>query len=365
MRELLEILIDLGCQVTLLPDNGQAMEPYTRELQRLGIEVLYGGDQRMELGRIGAGLSLVILSRAPVAARWLEFVREVAPSAPIVFDTLDLHWLREARRAALGGNGASLPTNVTAMRELEVRLARDADATLVVTEEERAQVLADVPEARVHVVPTINHVRDAVPPPESRTGVLFVGGFEHAPNVEAVVMLVREVMPLVWRELGRVPVAIVGSDAPPEVQALASELVDVRGWVPDLDPVLDRARLLLAPLTYGAGLKGKVTQALAFGLPVVTTPIGAEGLDAVDGEHMLIGESADALAERTLRVLRDDELWHRLSCSGQKLAADRCSSQLVEDRLRTLLDELVSEDSRAGFGDHANHASRRKPLRST
>jgi len=260
-----------------------------------------------------------------------------------VFDTLDLHWLREARRAALDGNGASLPAKVTAMRELEVRLARAADATLVVTEEERAQVLADVPQAAVHVVPTINQVRDAVPPLERRTGVLFVGGFEHAPNVDAALMLVREVMPLVWRELGHVPVVIVGADAPPEVQALASELVDVRGWVPDLDPVLDSARVLLAPLTYGAGLKGKVTQALAFGLPVVTTPVGAEGLDAVDGEHMLIGESADALADRVLGVLRDDELWHRLSRSGQKLAADRCSPELVENRLRTLLEELVSE----------------------
>jgi glycosyltransferase involved in cell wall biosynthesis len=188
----------------------------------------------------------------------------------------------------------------------------------------------------VHVVPNVNEVRPAVTPVERREGLLFVGGFEHPPNSDAALSLVQEVMPLVWREL-EIGVGIVGADPPSEIEALASPLVDVKGWVPDLDPLLDSARALVAPLTYGAGLKGKVTQALAVGLPVVTTPVGAEGLDAIDGKHMLIGETPEELAERVLRVVRDDELWRRLSAAGQELARDRCSRTVMADRLRELL----------------------------
>jgi GT2 family glycosyltransferase/glycosyltransferase involved in cell wall biosynthesis len=342
MRAMLEALLELGCHVSLLPDNGLAMQPYTRELQRLGVEVLYGShghDLRREVARIAPSLSLTILSRAKVADHWLRFLRDAAPTVPTVFDTVDLHWLREARAAAFG-NGASLAATASAMRELEVRLISAADATLVVTEEERSHVLADVPRASVHVVPNVHLVRAVVEPPARRSGLVFVGGFEHPPNVDAALMLVREVMPLVWRELASASLEIVGADAPAEIEALGSGLVDVRGWVPDLEPVLASARAMVAPLTYGAGLKGKVTQALAYGLPVVTTPIGAEGLDAVDGEHMLIGETPEELADRVVRVLCDDESWHRLSSAGQRLIGERCSPELMRERLSHLLDEL-------------------------
>jgi GT2 family glycosyltransferase len=344
MRGMLQALVSLGCHASVLPDNALAMQPYTRELQRLGVEVLYGTNLRSELERVGPGVDLVILSRARIAGRWLELVREHAPMASVVFDTVDLHWLREARQAAVGSttssDGGSAPPKGTETRELELALIGATDATIVVTEEERAQVIADVPQAKVHVVPNVHEARASIPPPAVRSGVIFVGSFEHPPNVDGALALVKDVMPLVWHERPDVPVKIVGGDAPAEVKALASRLVNVAGWVPDLDSELDSARALVAPLTFGAGLKGKVTQALAHGVPVVTTPIGAEGLCATDGEHMLIGESPRELAERVLRVLQDDALWHHLSVTGQRLVEQRCSPELVRERLRVLLDEL-------------------------
>jgi GT2 family glycosyltransferase len=351
MRGILQALIGLGCHVAFLPDNLMPHQPYTRELQRIGVEVLYGLEIPGDLERIGRSLSLAILSRPQVAGRWLELAREHAPHAMVVYDTVDLHWLREARRAAVVAGADSidpqLSPKASAIRELELGLIRATDATVVVSESEGAHVLKDVPDASLHVLPTVNELRARVPPASVRDGVLFVGGFEHPPNVEGALTLVQDVMPVVWRALGGVKVTIVGADPPPEVQALASELVEVRGWVPDLDPLLGSARVLVAPLRYGAGLKGKVTQALAAGLPVVTTPIGAEGLDATDGEQLLIGRDAGELAERSIRVLGDAELWKRLSQAGQRLAAELCSPEVIESRLAALLEELPSLDPAA------------------
>jgi glycosyltransferase involved in cell wall biosynthesis len=270
----------------------------------------------------------------------------------VVYDTVDLHWVREARRSILGsspgllemsnGHLGSIAPKAEALRQLELAMIRATDATLVVSSCEREQVERDVPGSRVAIVPTIHDVEPYVPPPDNRSGILFVGGFEHHPNIDAAVRLVKEVMPAVWRELGEVDVTIVGSKPPAEVQALASSLVEVTGWVENLQPLLDQSRLMVAPLRFGAGLKGKITQALAAGLPVVTTPIGAEGLESDDDATLLVANDPEELAADAIRVYRDDDLWRSLSRSGQALIAGQCSTEVLADRLRQLIEHRTT-----------------------
>jgi O-antigen biosynthesis protein len=367
MLSIIEALIRLGARVTFMPDNLAPTQPYTRRLQRMGVEVMYRldhNDVKSEMAMIGPGLSTAILCRPHTTSRWLDLVREFAPAATVVYDTVDLHWLREARKGAstilsdtlVGSNGSLDPASISpkakALRELELALIRAADVSLVLSHEERIQVERDVPGANMLVMPNVHDVAPFVPPAESRSGILFVGSFEHLPNVDAAVDLVKEVMPAVWSALGDVRVTIVGASPPPEVVALASPLVDVAGWVEDLQPLLEQSRLMLAPLRYGAGLKGKVTQCMATGLPVVTTSIGAEGLlsgsagagDGIDPDEqcLLVGDSARELAVQAIRLYRDDELWRRLSRSGQEIIAERCSTRLVTSRLSELLDGAPS-----------------------
>jgi O-antigen biosynthesis protein len=356
--KIMEALIGLGARITFMPENFAAMQPYTRELQSMGIEVLYGElDPRAELAARGPWLTTAILCRPHPASQWLDTVREFAPGAAVVYDTVDLHWLREARRSEItsshalayaGGNGnsvpASIPPKAAALRELELAMMRATDATMVVSNPERDQVLRDVPQANVLVVPTVHDVEPFVAPAEEREGILFLGGFEHVPNVDAAVRLVGDVMPGVWKELGDVEVTIVGSSPPPEVQALASHRVDVAGWVEDLEPLMRRARLMVAPLRFGAGVKGKITQCLAMGLPVVTTGVGAEGLDVTDGESMLIADDPSEIADRVVRCYRDEELWQRISAAGQSVIATACSPKAVEAQMRLLLGEVAAVD---------------------
>jgi len=351
MLHIMRALLDRGARVSFMAENLAAIQPYTRTLQRMGVEVLYGQlDVNAELATIGPYLTAVILSRPHPASRWLDTVREYAPGATVVYDTVDLHWLREARKAALAAassdavgtsNGSvdleRLGPRSRALRELELAMIRAADVTLVVSESERAQVQRDVPAATTMLIPTMHEVDPNVLQPEDRAGIIFVGGFAHPPNVDAAIRLVRDIMPTVWRELGDVTVTIVGSDPPPSVCALASPLVDVAGWVENLQPTLDSARLLVAPLSYGAGLKGKITQCLAVGLPVVTTTIGADGIDGLD-RCMLVADDPVELAEHVIRVYRDDELWRELSKAGQALIEEHCSLSVISARLGTLLE---------------------------
>jgi glycosyltransferase involved in cell wall biosynthesis len=238
----------------------------------------------------------------------------------------------------------SAKAKAAALRELELAMMRASDATLVVSDAEREQVLRDVPDADVIVVPTLHDVEPEVAPPEEREGIVFVGGFEHLPNVDAAVRLVRDVMPHVWRELGDVEVTIVGSLAPPEVQELSSPGVDVAGWVEDLDSLLKRSRLMVAPLHFGAGVKGKITQCLAIGLPVVTTTIGAEGLAVKDGESILIADLSEEIAARVVEVYRDSALWERISAAGQAVAAAACSPAAIETQMRRLVGDVSASE---------------------
>ncbi len=342
LLRMIEALQGLGARVTLLPDNFHPLEPYTTALERSGVEVFHGPvDIRGELAEAGPSLALAILCRPTIASRWLDLVREYAPAARAVYDTVDLHWLRETRRRLpeyVDDGARRIPPQATVLRELEHALIRSVDVTFAVSDVERRQIEADLPGAEVRVVPTVHELERDVPAPEGRSGVLFIGGFEHHPNVGAALRLIRDIMPLVWREFGDVPVTIVGADAPPEICALASARVDVAGWVEDLGPLLRRSRVMVAPIVYGAGLKGKVTQSLAAGLPVVTTPVGAEGLGVEDGDRLLVGATDDDLAARTIAVLRDNELWTSLSRGGQQLVAEHCSPAHMRDSLAELLD---------------------------
>jgi GT2 family glycosyltransferase/glycosyltransferase involved in cell wall biosynthesis/SAM-dependent methyltransferase len=347
MQTIIDILTQAGCRVTFLPDNLYAVPPYARRLARQGVAVIHGPvDPVGELMELGPTVDVALLSRVETASRWLGHVKQAAPQAVTVYDTVDLHWLREARRywhehgisaCESDQDLANIGAEAAAFREQELAIVRSADVTLVVSDAERERVELDVPQADVRVISNIHRIRERVTPWGTRSGVLFVGGFEHLPNVEAAIRLVRAVMPRVWGQLPALEVMIVGPDPPPEVQRLGSDRVKITGWVAELEPLLDSAVALLAPLSYGAGVKGKVTQAMAAGLPVVTTPTGAEGVGALNSEHLLVGKDDQELAQAVVSLVNDSELWDRVSRAGQALIAEHYSIDAVRARVIDLV----------------------------
>jgi hypothetical protein len=160
---------------------------------------------------------------------------------------------------------------------------------------------------------------------ESLSDILFIGGFPHNPNVDAAIFIAHEVMPYVWQERPDVRLVIVGYAPPQQVLALAGPRIVVTGQVPRVEPFLDRARVFLAALRYGAGVKGKTVDALRLGVPVVTTPIGAEGIGIRPGHDAIVAAGAKELAEGVLELLRDPARCAALSFAGADLIRKRFS----------------------------------------
>ncbi len=181
MSELLLALRDLGLAVTFVPYDGQQQPEYSLALQRAGIEVLYGPlDERQLLAELAPALDVAILSRPEPTWRWQPLVRELCPEAKVIYDTVDLHFLREARRAEIEADPA-VARAAARYHGMELSLARIADATLVVSKTERDVLLDEDPDIQVHVVPNIHGEEHTGRPFEERKGVLFVGSFPHHP----------------------------------------------------------------------------------------------------------------------------------------------------------------------------------------
>jgi GT2 family glycosyltransferase/glycosyltransferase involved in cell wall biosynthesis len=315
----LTLLREMRFQVTFVPEDNFLYQPdYTRPLQRAGIEVLYAPHEaslERHLKQHGARYDLVLIWRPMAVAKHLAAIRRLCPQAKVVYHTVDLHYMRMEREAQLLAD----PERLRLAQEMKQRelAAISAVETAIVHSTHEVEVLAqEIPVNNVFVFPLIMNVPGSRIPWKERSGVAFVGGFQHAPNVDAVLYFVNEVMPLLRPRLPGLRFYIIGSKPPPEILALASDDIVVTGFVEELQPLLDKMRMSVAPLRYGAGIKGKVGNSMAMGLPVVATPVAVEGMGLLDREQVLIADGAQALADAMCELDGDEDLWTRLQAQG-------------------------------------------------
>jgi len=339
MQELLEIATSLRCKVTFVADNLEHQQPYVRSLQDRGIEVLFHpyirsiADLMMKRGH---EFDVVMLSRHYVAAQHLDTVRRYAPKARVVFDTVDLHFLREERLAAIdGGTAATISANTK--RAEELALIAKADVTVVVSQAEQAMLKALAPAARVVLVSNVHALSASVAARDQRHGIVFIGGFRHPPNVDAMLWYAREVLVHIRERLPGVNTYVIGSDVPASINALAADDFVVLGHVPDIEPYFSGCRVSIAPLRYGAGVKGKINLAMSHGLPVVATSMAIEGMHLTDGDDVLVADDPRAFAEAVHRAYDDEALWQRLSAGGRRNIDRYFSRDVARAALRELL----------------------------
>jgi glycosyltransferase involved in cell wall biosynthesis len=350
----LALLRELGCAVTFAAHYPRSFEPFnatlaadTARLEAAGIQVAAA---RPHLAEHGAEYDLVILSPYNVAYHYLQAVRAQAPQAAAVYMALDLAHLQHLRRARRHGNVPDLRRALEA-KQWETWLAHHADVTLACSPAERDVMLKLCPTADVRVLSHLVEPQPGAAPFAARRDLLFVGSFPHVANVDAMLYFTQEIFPAVRAALPEAQLRIVGTAPPEEIQRLAGPHITVPGHVPDLGPEYARARVSLAPLRHGAGIKIKILESLGRGVPVVMTDVGAEGLPIVGGEHGLIANSPSAFAAAVIRLYTDAALWDRLRRNGLALLAEYYSPRAMQSVLRGVL-ETAGRKAAAHAGAH-------------
>ncbi|MBV9538564.1 MAG: glycosyltransferase [Acidisphaera sp.] len=334
----MQILRRLGWRVTFCPadgsfDNAEAAAALERRGIGLARPPRYGSITAF-LSAYGDQIGLLLACRHMHAAMLMERARELLPRARVVFMPIDLHYLREGREAALAGRAAPPLT-----REAELDLVRQADATLVHSDYEQKLLSEHTDPERVHLLRWVAHPVLDPAPFERRRGLCFVGGFQHAPNVDAVLWFVSEVMPLLREANPALTLHVIGADPPATVQDLASDNVVVHGWVEHLAEFLGATRLTVAPLRFGAGFKGKIATSMERGVPVVATALALEGTGLRDGDGVTLADTPQNMARAILQLHDEPGVW-----AGQSARAlERCAALYAPEHARDAVSMLLSE----------------------
>lgn len=312
----------MGLKIIFWPDNGLKMPVYTGQLQAMGIEVIYGpnsdGAFADFIAERGADIGFVLLSRPHVSIKYLDALRSHT-SARLIYFGHDLHFMRLRRELEITGD-LQLAKNADEAERMEREVWTRSDVVLYPSQEEVDVVRATASDVNAMAVPLFcfdKLVSQVDANLAARRDILFVAGFAHSPNVDAAKWLVQDILPGVLLQNPDVTVRLVGSNPTDEVKALEGPNVQVLGYVDDatLEALYRSARVALAPLRFGAGVKLKVLEAMQQGVPLVTTTVGAQGLPEL---HQVVPISDDPaqLAAAVVELLADDAVWRATSERG-------------------------------------------------
>lgn len=347
--EILKILLNLKYRIIFFPDNGISEEPYTSTLQQMGIEVLYVTPKQTDLKQLLINrlplVDLIWLCRPELCEKYLDLIRYYS-RVPVIYDTIDLHFLRIKRQQEfLSKDYQNTNWSWETYQKQEVKFAQASNATLVVTEAEKA-ILNQLAVDNVWVIPNIHYSHQyGLKSFEQRFGLLFIGSYNHPPNIDAVVWLCNEIMPIIWQTHPEIQLTLLGSNLKDEVKALASERVLVKGYVEDVEPYFLENRVFVAPLRFGAGMKGKIGQSMSYGMPTVTTTIGAEGMGLKDGYDVLIADQAKSFAQQVISVYENSQLWNTIAQNSLK-SIQQYNPVAVQKKLQNLFSSLSNSNLR-------------------
>lgn len=358
MFQILKLLHALGHRVSFVPHNLAKMQPYAGELQKRGIEIIYHPyvkSVRDYLISHGSEFDVVVLSRCEFARKHIADVRRYAPQARLIFDTVDLHFVREAGEARVTGD-PEMQHKASETEQLESELIDQSDETWTVSSSEQRLLQERWPEKSIQVISNIVDVPGSSTPFELRKDWLFIGSFQHTPNIDAVLFFVQSIYPLIRAHLPEAKFYIIGGKAPPEVVALASENIVVTGLLKDPAPFFDSVKLSVAPLRFGAGVKGKINQSMAFGVPVVATSVAADGTELRDREEILVADEPEDFARALIELYESEGLWKRLSENG----LTKTRALYSTDAARGKLEFLLSDQHLTGLGSSLTGAANRR-----
>lgn len=335
--EEIKLIQKLGYHVVFVPLTFNFQQKYTTDLEALGVDVCYSPnyasiEQALSEALIEA--SAVYITRYNVAFQCLDFIKQHAPSLPILFNNADLHFLREIRSALLVPSDTESNKNIRAERlqkaldtkYKELAIMSKVDVILSYNESEHAVITSHLLEQdKIFSCPWVLHDKQAKCQFGSGSGIAFLGGYKHLPNVEAVEYFFESVFPKLFATDPTITIHIYGSHMPESFKRFEHPNVELVGFVENLDDVYLRHRIFIAPLLSGAGIKGKVLESTAYGIPSVLSPVAAESTGLVHQTSTLVAQTPEQWVDEITTLYHDEALWARLAQNALNLASERYS----------------------------------------
>ncbi|MEW5805862.1 MAG: glycosyltransferase [Acidobacteriota bacterium] len=350
---ILKILTGQGHRLTFFAHRPQDdQNRYKVDLEQIGVMVA-------PLFKKGEGISMRTLKRRfflkkflalnpcdlvwfvhyDMGQHYLKLCRKYGKQTKLITDSVDVHFLREGRMAELLDDEKMMLRSLRTKRQ-ELSIYGQSDLTIAITNEEKEMLMKELPQVRIEVIPNIHDIASKISGFHSRDHLLFVGGYGHPPNPDAVKYFNRDIFPLIKKEILRLNLFVVGQYIDALIKESGSNETIFTGPVDDLQSYMQSCRVFVAPLRFGAGLKGKIGEAMASGIPVVTTSIGAEGMNVVDGENILIGDTPGDFAERVIMVYSDEALWKKISSNAIRFVEENYSSRVIGRKIDDMIQNL-------------------------
>lgn len=342
---LLKLIAELH-QVTLCPFNLEkqnkemgdaAIQDYIRQLENINIH-LGTTDVLTTLGN--QKFDLIIFEFYHYVQRYIDFVRFYQSKAIILIDSVDIHYNRLFSKAILTNKPSDFEYAET-VKQQELTAYQQADLVIAVTEDDGQLLKRDTSSTQISILPNIHRIPEFIEPHDPYNKLIFVGSFKHEPNIDAIHYFCDQIFPHLLKMNSNYTLDVIGPNPPESVRALQSDNIFIRGFIEHLDEHYRKAHISVAPLRFGAGMKGKIGEALSFGLPVVTTEIGAEGFGLSPGENILVAESALNFAELILQLSQDSQLYKKLSTNGYNFIKINYSEEATRKRLSQLINQAL------------------------
>jgi GT2 family glycosyltransferase/glycosyltransferase involved in cell wall biosynthesis len=320
--------------VVFVPFYRPQSSHYERALWQAGIETAEATDYRELLSH--KNVKTAIVSRPSMGRVFIPRIRRANANVRIVFDMVDTHFLRLQREYEVSRHPATR-AQAERYRKLERKLAQSSDLVWCASGEDKEVMAREAPATRIEVVPTIHELSDRGKPFADRHDLLFIGNLAHRPNEDGVLFFLREVWSLVNKSLPTIKLDIIGDNASPAIKAHHSDDVRILGYVPAIEPYLRGRRVFIAPLRFGAGIKGKVGEAMAHGIPVVTTAIGAEGFGLTHGVDVMIADDPASFATAVARLYSEQELWEMIARNARLLIQEHFTPEVIATTINNSL----------------------------
>ncbi len=322
LKEIMLAFKRVGYHVSFVCNQNYIANPYNEYYQRLGIQVFYEFDKIKDYRKFlkkNFPIDSIHWFYGPnTFVQYIDSIKKLQPNSRTVYDMVDIHHLRLKRAIELGESKKSNTRRYNKYYKIETQDIKKADKIITISDFEFQYMQKFFDKDKLITISNIHYPKIEIEktlPFEDRKDILFIGS-QHTPNVDALYFLFNEIMPLVWKELPELKVNIIGN-----INELVKDITHpnfvFQGFVPDVTDFFISNKMNIAPLRYGAGVKGKIGQSFEYYLPVVTTSIGAEGMKLVDRENALINDTPEGFAANIIALYSDKDLWKHLQNNSE------------------------------------------------